>query len=276
MVRFVLAIVLVLAMLPAAEAAKSDRWPDCISDEPDRAIDGCTAIIKSRRTSRASKANAYYNRGNAYYVKGQYEWATSDYDQAIELNPNHADAYNNRGLTYYHTGNHAQAIAEFETAIQLDPAHASAYYNRGLVNESEKDYNQARIDYRKALGIDPGYENARKALERLDGPFRSIQAPDAGLSVGQLSPPESGYCLRANGDLPLSCSQEMESGSATRRYARPTNYNLLWLPAFRKKRPHPHHRRLSRGHKARSNAHFRKTLPPSRFTAPGHGYFRLN
>ena len=200
MVHLVLAIVLVLAMIPAAEAAKSDRWLDCISDEPDRSIDGCTAIIESRRTFKANKANAYYNRGNAYYLKGQYEWATSDYDQAIDLNPNHADAYNNRGLTYYHTGNHAQTIANFETAIQLNPAHASAYYNRGLVNETEKDYNQARIDYRKALGIDPGYENARKALERLDGPFRSLQTPDTSISVGQLSPPEPGYCLRANGD----------------------------------------------------------------------------
>ena len=43
-------------------------------------------------------AYAYYNRGNTKYYLGRYAEAITDYDKAIELDPNYKDTYNNRGI----------------------------------------------------------------------------------------------------------------------------------------------------------------------------------
>ena len=36
--------------------------------------------------------------GNSYCRKGKYDWAISDYNKALELNPKFTEAYYNRGL----------------------------------------------------------------------------------------------------------------------------------------------------------------------------------
>ena len=53
---------------------------------------------------------AYTNRGVAYVELGNFRQAISDYDRAIEINPEYAMAYNNRGIAYGKLGNHGQAI----------------------------------------------------------------------------------------------------------------------------------------------------------------------
>lgn len=276
MARIVLAIALLLATIKTADANRSRDWRDCESDQPDLAIDGCARIIETKRETRKNLATAYHNRGNAYYNKSKYAWAIYDYEEAIKLNPKLANAYNNRGLGYYHTGNHPQAIVDFSTAIQLDPAHTIAYYNRGLVYESEHDYKQAKADFRKAVDIEPVYEKAKKALERLDGPALSAGASDAGGSVGQLSRSEPNNCFDEKGNLVvLSCSQYIGAVPAARRYASPTSYNFLWLPAFRKKRLRLRHRQLLRGHKSQFKARVLKTSPLSHVAVPRHRPFRL-
>jgi len=224
MVRLVLAIALLLAALTVSDEAKSDRWTDCTSDEPDRSIDGCTAIIKANRTSRSNRAIAYHNRGFAYLNKSKYEWAINDFTKAIKLKPEYASAYAGRGKAYRRTGNYSQAIADYTTAIKLKPGYVRAFYGRGLTHEDEPDYDLARRDYRKVLQLDPGHEKAKKALERLaksESRFRGVikdlrSAPiSRSLDFGPLTRAAMDACMEGEGDMIARCTSAIKSGRFT-------------------------------------------------------------
>ena len=65
------------------------------------------------------ETESYLNRGNAYVSLGNYKLAISDFDRAIEINPNYAKAYFNRGLAYNILGKYNQAIEDFKIASKL-------------------------------------------------------------------------------------------------------------------------------------------------------------
>ena len=63
---------------------------------------------------------------------GLYGEAIADYDQALQLDPDHA-------VTYYHRGNakmklrwYKKAITDYDQALQLDPDLAAAYHDREI------------------------------------------------------------------------------------------------------------------------------------------------
>jgi len=49
----------------------------------------------------------------------KYELALSDYNKAIDINPNLAEAYNNRGVVYALTRDFPKALADAEKASEL-------------------------------------------------------------------------------------------------------------------------------------------------------------
>src|ERR1700677_1904030 len=63
----------------------------CKSEDPDRSIEGCSALIQSGQEAGINLAKAFYGRGSAYARKGDYEHAIQDYDQALRLNPSLAN-----------------------------------------------------------------------------------------------------------------------------------------------------------------------------------------
>ncbi len=103
---------------------------------------------------------AYYNRGSIYYTQGNFTQALSDYNRAIEINPDYAEAYNNRGSIFARQGNFTQAIADFNKAIEIMPDYASAYINHGLVYEKQGNFTQALSDYNRAIEVNPDYAEA--------------------------------------------------------------------------------------------------------------------
>ena len=53
--------------------------------------------------------------------QGNFTQAMSDYNKAIEINPNYAEAYNNRGIIYDKQGNFTQAMSDYNKAIEINP-----------------------------------------------------------------------------------------------------------------------------------------------------------
>jgi tetratricopeptide (TPR) repeat protein len=98
------------------------------------------------------------SRGVAYAQLGDPRQAISDYDRAIEINPEYADAYNNRGVAYGELGDHRQEISDYDMAIKIDPELALAYINRGVAYRELGNQRQAILDFDKAIEID--FENA--------------------------------------------------------------------------------------------------------------------
>jgi tetratricopeptide (TPR) repeat protein len=146
-----LTVACVLIPVIASTQSRADAVSDCAqSQDPDRGIRGCTAVIE-----RKPQAAAYINRGAAYNNKGDYDRAIADFAKAIALDPKAAIAYYNRGNAYNGKGDYDRAIADYTKAIALDPQDASAYFNRGLAYKHKGDLDHAIADYTKVIALDP-------------------------------------------------------------------------------------------------------------------------
>ncbi len=114
-------------------------------------------------------ADAYYNRGVAHGKVRNYMQAISDFDRAIEIDPEYSAAYYNRSLAYGKLGNYKQAIADCDRAIGINPEYADAYYTRGLAYSKLGNYTQAISDFDRAIGINPEYADAYHNRGLADG-----------------------------------------------------------------------------------------------------------
>ena len=101
-------------------------------------------------------AIAYLQRGNENHALGNYKEAITDYDKAIELNPEYI-SYNNRGLANSNLGNHEVAITNYNKAIELNPQYAIAYDSRGTAKSALRQHEEAIEDYNKAIELNPQY-----------------------------------------------------------------------------------------------------------------------
>lgn len=110
--------------LKEAEAAKD--W-----DEAIRLGNSILKLEPGHRAIRLRIARAYYGRGELYYDEKNYGQAVTDYDKAIQLNPNDATPYKNRGRAYGALKEYAKAIVDCNKAIQLSPNDAYNYQARG-------------------------------------------------------------------------------------------------------------------------------------------------
>jgi len=142
---------------PALAQTEDQNWKTCgsTSDDPDRKIASCTAIVQSGQETAENVAVAYYDRGTAYDDKDQLERAIADYSAAIRIKPDYASAYRNRGGDYGQTGRYDNAIADLNRAIALDPNQADAYSNRGFAYYYKSLYDRAIQDETQAIQLAP-------------------------------------------------------------------------------------------------------------------------
>ena len=99
-------------------------------------------------------AETYFNRGVDSSQKGDFKKAVSDYNKAIDVNPEFVVAYLNRGYSHSRMGESDKAIADYTKAIELNPRYAIAYHNRGFVYRRMGEYDRAILDFTKAIEID--------------------------------------------------------------------------------------------------------------------------
>jgi tetratricopeptide (TPR) repeat protein len=116
-------------------------------------------------------AYIYSNRGAVYASAGQFNRAITNYNRAIELNPNFADAYNHRGIAYHNLGQLKQAVADYTKAIELKPNYIEAYNNRGIAYEKLGQPEQGICDYNTSIELNPNlaeaYNNRANAYVKL-------------------------------------------------------------------------------------------------------------
>src|SRR6266849_3198832 len=132
---------------------QQENWSRCKSDDPDRKIGGCSAVIQSGQETGTNLANAFRGRGSAYAHKGDYDRAFQDYDQALRLNPSYANGFFGRGLVYEHKGDIDYAISDYDKALRLNPSLASAFYERGNAYALKGNYDHAIKDYDQGLRL---------------------------------------------------------------------------------------------------------------------------
>jgi tetratricopeptide (TPR) repeat protein len=127
----VLSMTMLMALIGASAVvpgqAQQENWSRCKSDDPDREIGGCSAIIQSGLETHTNLANAFRGRGAEYAHKGDFDRAFQDYDQALQLNPSDANAFYGRGLVYARKGDIYHAIQDYDQALQLNSSLAGAF-----------------------------------------------------------------------------------------------------------------------------------------------------
>ena len=101
----------------------------------------------------------YKNRGSLAHERGDYKDAITDYDIAIDKDPNYAEAYYLRGCAQLSLKQQEESIVDFDDAIRLNLNRAEAYYERGRAKYGLKRYEEAIVDFDGAIHL--SIENPR-------------------------------------------------------------------------------------------------------------------
>lgn len=110
--------------------------------------------------------NVHYNLGLAYQKQDKLEEAAAAYLEAIQLDPDLADVHNNLGLIYDAQGKPDQAIVEYLEAIRIDPDDDAAHYNLALSYYHQGQLEQAIAEYRETVRLNPDHADAHYNLGR--------------------------------------------------------------------------------------------------------------
>jgi tetratricopeptide (TPR) repeat protein len=115
-----------------------------------------TLANQNQAISAGSRNTSVYDsRGRAYGMKGDLDKAISEFDHAIQLNPEDALAFGLRGKAYLEKKELDKAIADLSKAILLDPKDALAYANRGRTYYKKSEFQRAINDLEEAVRLDP-------------------------------------------------------------------------------------------------------------------------
>jgi tetratricopeptide (TPR) repeat protein len=100
-------------------------------------------------------AESYYSQGMECEIRGDSNGALTNYDRAIEIDPDFGDAYGRRAYLEQSDSNLDATLADYNKAINLGSATASDYANRGMVEQRKGDLAAALADYNKAIELQP-------------------------------------------------------------------------------------------------------------------------
>jgi tetratricopeptide (TPR) repeat protein len=152
-VRIIAAIAAVLALAGVALATVDDPTLDCLSDDNERRISGCSAMIDTPGLPDDQRSLAFGMRALAYSLLGMFDKALSDYDQALTIKPDFPLALNNRAWAYYKLGRPGEGIGDVEKALQLSPGSPYALDTRAHIRQSMGDAHAAFDDYELAMRV---------------------------------------------------------------------------------------------------------------------------
>jgi TolB-like protein/Tfp pilus assembly protein PilF len=112
-----------------------------------------------------SLAEAHASMGLVYYSYFKGAESVTEFESAIELNPNYATAHHWYGrLTLVMIGQLDRAMTEAKRAYELDPISPIIHADLGGVSLAAKRYDEAIEGLRATLEIDPGFYWAHRWL----------------------------------------------------------------------------------------------------------------
>lgn len=127
-----------------------------------------------------NNSRAYAMRAQAKKALKDWTGAAEDYSKAIEYNPNYGGGFFGRGTSKVQLGDFAGALEDFTHFLELYPDSVpEAYGHRGDVKIHLNDLPGALEDFQKALELDPNNEDARRAVNDLQGAILQSLPKDA-------------------------------------------------------------------------------------------------
>ena len=125
---------------------------------------------------QSSHQDAYkeFYIGLSYLSINKYTRAITNFNKAIELNPNFAEAYVSRGNAYGNQGELSLTILDYNKAIKLNSNYVQAYSNRGHAYLLNDEICLAIVDFDKVIGFyagDAGDPAVRYNMGRTSIPY---------------------------------------------------------------------------------------------------------
>jgi tetratricopeptide (TPR) repeat protein len=138
-------------------------------------------------------AEFYTRIGLRCWHWGLIMWSITNYNKAIEHNPEYAKAYRSRGVALYDLGKYKLALHDNNRAVKLDPKSQKALVlkNRGVAYMWLGEEKLARQDFETAcrMGKCIDFESMCQDLELMC---------DMGKCEGLEFAKKEGYCLERN------------------------------------------------------------------------------
>jgi len=112
-------------------------------------------------------ANTYFNIARKDISKNNKDDAITNFERAVEINPNHFEALFHLANTYFSNGQFDQAIKTYEKATTVNPESQQTFFNFALVLETIGQREKAFEKLECSLEQNPNYARARKFLASL-------------------------------------------------------------------------------------------------------------
>jgi len=157
----------VFALILAASPAMADATEDCASNDIEKRLSGCTALIDAGKLGAQDMAFAYINRGDALFAKDDYYQAIDDFGKAIALYPKDAKPYNNRAYAYLTLRRPKEGLPDALKAVELEPKNAPAWDTLGTIYIWLKQKDKAIEALKKANALDPEHKLGSELLAKL-------------------------------------------------------------------------------------------------------------
>ena len=130
---------------------------------------GVLLLLVMAPLTGAFAAGEHLNRASELYKAGKLEEAVTEYNKALEANPENAAAYLGIAAAYRDLGKTSQAIKHLEKAASLDPKNWLPYFSQAMIYVGLKDYKSADKMFEEARRRAPGNKKVlvTQALARM-------------------------------------------------------------------------------------------------------------
>jgi DNA-directed RNA polymerase subunit alpha len=127
--------------------------------------DQAASILKGLEAQASKTAEYHYQMGRLKANTGETEAATRHYEQALDIDPQHAEALFHSAFLNDIYGNDDEAIQFYERCMGRAPVHVGAVFNLGTLYEDRGLFDRAARCFQRVLSIYPTHQRARLFLK---------------------------------------------------------------------------------------------------------------
>ena len=129
-----------------------------------RQFDQALTLFQQAQQIEDDHADLHEAMAATYAMSGNIESAIDHFKRVTLLAPRKAAAFVNLGALYNRTGDHQKAVEMCRKAVQIDRKSADGYYNLGIAHRKLKQLPLALPAYREAIRINPQFTVAHQNL----------------------------------------------------------------------------------------------------------------
>ena len=115
----------------------------------------------------ATHINGKFNEGMIAFANENFGSCIDTLTEVIKEDSSHKLAVAARGAAHMRSGNPTEALSDFNRALDIDPDYARGYHLRGLAREVQGDDDGALADFSRAIKLAPEYGAAYNSRANL-------------------------------------------------------------------------------------------------------------